>query len=62
MSINCGKRLCGYALVCSDQAGNALKVPFHVLRVFRKPVRNDLVFFVRPVFDSGVESATAWAE
>lgn len=62
MFVSCGKRLCEQAVVCSDQAGNALKVPFHVLRVFRKPVSDDLVFLVRPVFDSVVETTTAWAE
>ena len=46
----------------SDQAGDALKVPFHVLRVFPKPVSDDLVFLVRPVFDSGVKTTSAWAE
>ena len=56
------KRLCEYAVVRSDQAGNALKVPFHVFCVFRKPVSDDLVLLVRPVLDSGVETTTAWAE
>lgn len=49
-------------VACSDQAGNALKVPFHVLCVFRKPVSDDLVFLVRPILDSGVETAAAWSE
>lgn len=56
------KRLRACAVVCSDQAGNALKVPFHIFRVFREPVSDDLVLLVRPVLDGGVETTTAWAE
>ena len=62
MFFSCAKRLYEYAVVCSDQAGDALKVPFHVRCVFLKPVGDDLVFLVRPVFDSGVETTTTWAE
>ena len=56
------KRLRACAVVCSDQAGNALKVAFHIFRVLCEPVSDDLVLLVRPVLDGGVETTTAWAE
>jgi len=46
----------------SDRGCDAVEVALHIFRMFCEAVSDDLVLFVRPVFNGSVESAAAWAE